>query len=63
MDQIWWNKVTNAVRFVENISESINSGYSVILQLPKYVPWYASMIEIVNSYIMRDNSTRSFKKE
>ena len=63
MEQIWWNKVTNAVRFVENISESINSGYSVILQLPKYVPWYASMMEIVNSYIMRDNSTRSFKKE
>lgn len=62
MDQVWWNKVTNAVRFTENISESINSGYSVILQLPEYVPWYATMMEIVSTFVTRDNSTRAFNE-
>lgn len=62
MDQVWWNKVTNAVRFTENISESINSGYSVILQLPEYVPWYAAMKEIVKTTVTCDNSTRAFNE-
>lgn len=61
MDYIWWNKVTNASRFLDLIVESIQMGQSVILQLPENVPWYAAMQEIVSTNIRRQNSTRTCK--
>ncbi len=61
MDEIWWNKVTNAAHFLELIVDNIQNGRSVLLQLPKNVPWYTTMQEIVSNEVVRANSTRSYK--
>lgn len=61
VDYIWWNKVTNASRFLDLIVDSIQMGQSVILQLPENVPWYATMQEIVSTNIIRQNATRAYR--
>lgn len=61
MDNIWWNKVTNASHFLSMIVGSIQDGQSVVLQLPKKVPWYMTMRDIVSTEVIRTNSTRSYK--
>lgn len=61
MDEIWWNKVTNAAHFLEIIVDNIQNNQSVLLHLPKNVPWYTTMQEMVSNEVIRENSTRSYK--
>lgn len=61
MDNVWWNKVTNASRFLSMIVENIKEGQSVILKLPQSVPWYMTMQDMVSSDIIRAYSDRSLK--
>jgi hypothetical protein len=59
MDKIWWNQVTNATRFIDDIVESVTEGKSVILALSDNVPWYNTMRELVEDDIRKRSSERT----
>lgn len=61
MDMIWWTKVTNASRFLDQIINYIQDGQSVLLQLPKEPPWRQTMQNIVATGISQRNATSTYK--
>lgn len=61
MDKVWWNKVPNASHFLRLVIDSIQSGQSVLLHIPKTFPWYMTMQDIITSELRKVNSTRSCK--
>ncbi len=61
MDSIWWRKVTNASRFLDMIIEEIQEGQSILLELPADVPWYRTMRDLIETELIRQNSTSEFR--
>ena len=61
MKFIWWTKVTNASHFQEKIISTIQGGQSVILQLPEKVPWYGIMRNMIETELIKQNSTSSYR--
>ncbi len=55
MRYIWWTKMTSSSRFLDSITDAVRDGQSLILQIPKNVPWYNTMFEIVSSRIRTEN--------
>lgn len=54
MDRLWWNKIPNAVRLTESIIDILVEGRSVLLSLPKYIPWYNTFRDQVED-VQRQN--------
>lgn len=61
MNDIWWNKITNASHFIEEIVDAVQDKKSVLLQLPINVPWYSTMQDLVSNDIYMLNSDRSYQ--
>ena len=47
MDRLWWNHITKAHKFLEDIISSALDGKSMILCLPENVPWRDTLLELV----------------
>lgn len=47
MENLWWEKIPNAVRFAESIVSALTEGKNVALSLPEFVPWYDDFRERV----------------
>lgn len=60
MDKIWWEQTTNAARFINRIADTMAEGKSIILMLPKKMPWYTTMCELIKGQIQRRDSRYSF---
>lgn len=60
MDKVWWNQITNASRLIHLTVDYMLEGKSVMLLLPKRVPWYGKMCEIIESELKRQNSSNTF---
>lgn len=56
MDQIWWNHIIKAHKFLEDIVEAAAGGSSILVSLPVYVPWKNSLIDIVSDRLRMENS-------
>lgn len=56
MDTIWWNKIPNAVQFIQKVIGTVNEGNSVILQLTDSIPWYETMRSIIENDLTKQNS-------
>lgn len=56
MDTIWWNKIPNAAQFIQRISDTVNEGNSIILQLPETIPWYGSLRAELEEDLRKQNS-------
>ena len=56
MDTIWWNKIPNAAQFIQRISDTVNEGGSVILQLPKNIPWYGTLRAEIEESLTKQNA-------
>ena len=52
MDRIWWSQITKASLFASNVIEALASDTSVVLSLPKHVPWYDSLCDIVKDGVI-----------
>lgn len=61
MEKIWWEQTTNAVRFIERIANTMADGKSLVLLLPKKVPWYTTMCELIKGRIQRRDSRYSLE--
>ena len=52
IDKIFWNKITGAVDFIDDIAEKLEDNKNIILVSSDNIPWYASfrnnLIDIMN---------------
>ncbi len=44
MEQIWWERVPNALLFTSEIVDRLLGEKSIILQCPGDFPWYSYMV-------------------
>lgn len=61
MDRIWWERVPNAMAFIQDITESLLSEKSVILQSELGMPWYGTMVSQIKESVMQQNSSKRFE--
>ena len=59
MDRIWWKQITKASVFTSKVIEALVAGDSVILSLPRHVPWYATLTDIITEGIIEHGIPRS----
>ena len=48
---IWWENIINAKIFIDSVVEAVSKRESVVMCLPKDIPWEATMREILMSRI------------
>lgn len=60
MDKLWWNHITKAHKFMEDIVMTAAQERSIILSLPLNVPWKNTLIELVEEQLKIDNPKNSF---
>jgi len=60
MNKIWWEQLNGPSRFIRDAAEKLSDGKSVILRLPKHVPWVKTMREVFERRLRR-NGTLSVK--
>lgn len=61
MEQIWWERVPNALSFVNDIVGSLVDEKSMILQHSVPLPWQASFISFVKDSVKQQNSSKTFE--
>ena len=61
MNQIWWDRVPNAVSYVQNIVESLLKESSVLLQYAENIPWREYWIESIKEAVVQYNSSKRFE--
>ena len=61
MDKVWWNHITKAHKFIEDIVSSAMEGKSVILSLPENAPWRNTLMELVEEQFKRENFKNAFE--
>ena len=59
MDRIWWKQITKASLFTGKVIEALAAGDSVILSLPRHVPWYVTLADIITEGIVEHGIPRS----
>lgn len=59
MDKIWWEKTDGAHRFLRETAEVLDGGKSVVLCLPKHLPWRQTMREVLLDLLERKFSDRT----
>lgn len=62
MDKIWWSQVTNARLFCENVAATVLQGKNVILTLSGNVPWYDTMVEMIETILNRENPRNAMEQ-
>lgn len=61
MEQIWWEKVPNAVAFVSDIVENLLSEKSIVLSCSGNLPWYSCMVRTIKEAVKQQNSSKRFE--
>ena len=59
MDSIWWNQITKARVFVDDIVQSLLSGKNVALYAPAYLPWRDTFYELVQLKLSEQDPGRT----
>ncbi len=62
MDKVWWNHITKAHKFFEDIVETAVKGSSMLLSLPASVPWKETLIEMIGERLQLENPKNAFQK-
>lgn len=58
MDRIWWSQITKASLFASNVIEALANNTSVVLSLPKHVPWYYTLCDIISDGVVDNGISR-----
>ena len=48
MDRLWWNHITKAHKFIEDLASAAVEGKSILLSLPQQVPWRETLLELLS---------------
>ena len=62
MDKVWWNHITKAHKFFEDIVETAVKGSSMLLSLPASVPWKETLIEMIGERLQLENPKNAFQE-
>lgn len=62
MEQIWWERVPNAMAFAAEISRHLIEGKSILLQYDQSIPWYDSLTDLMKGRVKQEVSTKSFEE-
>ena len=60
MNGIWWNQVTNAVKFVTDIKDSLLEEKSIILRYSNGMPWRNQLEETIVETVKLQNAEKKF---
>ena len=60
MKSIWWNQVTNAVRFVADIKQCLLEEKSILLKYSNAMPWRDQFEESVREAVKLQNAEKKF---
>lgn len=61
MDKLWWNHIIRAHKFLEDIVQSAVEKRSMILSLPKNVPWRNTLLELVEEQLKLETPKNAFE--
>ena len=61
MEQIWWERVPNALSFTTDIVENLLSEKSILLHCSGDFPWYTYMIRVIKESVKQQSSSKSFE--
>lgn len=61
MDRIWWKHITKASLFTEKVIDALASGDNVLLSLPRHVPWYTTLADIIREGLVERGIARSIE--
>lgn len=61
MEQIWWERVPNALTFISDITENLLSEKSIILSCQGGFPWYSYMVRTISESVKQRNSSKRFE--
>ena len=61
MEQIWWEKVPNAVAFISDMVENLLNEKSIVLSCSGDLPWYSCMVRTVKEAVKQQNSSKRFE--
>lgn len=60
METIWWNQVTNAVKYVADIKESLLEEKSILLRYSSGMPWRNQLVDSVIEAVKLQNGDKKF---
>ena len=60
MDILWWNRLVNSVRFLEDIQDVLLSDESVQLVFEDEIPWKETMLETLEQRLSDKTDSKSF---
>lgn len=60
MDQIWWERVPNALAFAEGIIDSLVAEKSVLIQHHNFLPWQDTFKRTVVNRVKQQNASKTF---
>lgn len=61
MDKVWWNHIIKPKWFLNQMVECILKKKSVVLFVPKVIPWYNSMIELIEEQLHKESADYAFE--
>lgn len=61
MEQIWWERVPNALSFTADIVNNLLSEKSIILNCSGDIPWFSYMVRIIKEAVKQQNSSKRFE--
>lgn len=59
--ELWWNRLVNSVRFLDDVKDVIMDGKSVIMNFPDEIPWKEEMTVSLEQQLAFMTDTRSFE--
>ncbi len=62
MKNIWWNQVTNAVNFVNEIKQSLLEEKSILLKYSNVMPWREQFEDSIQEAVKLQNAEKKFVK-
>lgn len=61
MDRLWWNHITKAHKFIEDLAAAAVEGKSILLSLPRQVPWRETLLELVGDRLKMETPNNTFE--
>lgn len=60
MERVWWNQVTNAVKYVNDIKQYLLDEKSVLIKGTSRMPWRDQFVESVQDAVKSQNADKKF---
>lgn len=58
--ELWWSRLVNSVRFLDDVKDAILEEKSVIMNFTGVIPWYDDLTEFLEQKLSFMTETRSF---